>query len=177
MVQHDIYLLLEDGICKGCQWANTRHLIISLYVDDLIYIGNDQTMMNEFKECGMEEFEMSDLEIIKYFMLIEVLQLDNEICMCPRNNVKELLTKFKMEESNSVLNPIVLGYKIHKDKEGVKVNITLYKQFVGSMIYVTAIRPNVMYVVSLISRYMSMLIELHFAANKIILTYLQGTIE
>lgn len=82
-------------------------------------------MMNEFKECGMEEFEMSDLGIIKYFMLIEVLQLDNEICMCPRNNVKELLTKFKMEESNSVLNPIVPGYKIHKDEEGVKVNITL----------------------------------------------------
>lgn len=43
--------------------------------------------------------------------------------------------------------------------------------------YVTAIRSNVMYVVSLINRYMSMLSELHFAANKIILTYLQGTIK
>ncbi|XP_058761096.1 secreted RxLR effector protein 161-like [Vicia villosa] len=120
---------------------------------------------------------MTDLGGMKYFLGIEVLQLDNGSFICQRKYVKELLTKFRMEESNSVLNPIVPGSKIHKDEEGVKVNITLYKQLVGSMMYVTATRPDVMYAISLISRYMFMPTELHFAAAKRILRYLKGTIE
>lgn len=86
-----------------------------------------------------------------------------------------MLKKFGMAESNSVLNPIVLGFNIHKDENGVKVDSSLYKQMVGSMMYLTATRPDVMYAVSLISRYMSKPTEIHLMAAKRILRYLQGT--
>lgn len=82
-----------------------------------------------------------------------------------------------MEESNSVQNPMVPGFKIHKDEDGVKVNSSVYKQLVGSMMYLITTRPDVMYSVSLISRYMSNPIELHLMAAKRILRYLQGTIS
>ncbi|XP_058745998.1 secreted RxLR effector protein 161-like [Vicia villosa] len=120
---------------------------------------------------------MTDLGRMKYFLGIEVLQLDNGIFICQRNYVKELLIKFRMEESNTVLNPIVPKYKMHKDEEGVKVNTTLYMRLMGSMMYVTTTQPDVRYVVSLISIYMSMPTELHFAAVKRILRYLQGTLN
>jgi len=58
-----------------------------------------------------------------------------------------------MEESNSVKNLIVPGGKIFKDKDGVKVDTTFFKQVVGSLMYLTATRPDLMFVVSLISRY------------------------
>ena len=63
--------------------------------------------------------------------------------------------KFKMEKSNSVKNPIVPGVKLMKNEEGVKVDATMYKQLVGSLMYMTATRPDLMYVVCLLSRFMS----------------------
>ncbi|XP_058106925.1 secreted RxLR effector protein 161-like [Magnolia sinica] len=82
-----------------------------------------------------------------------------------------------MEKSNSVKNPIVPGVRLMKDEEGVKANATMYKQLVGSLMYLTAIRPDLMYVVSLISRFMASPTELHLQAAKRVLRYLKGTVD
>jgi len=60
-----------------------------------------------------------------------------------------------MERSNSVKNPIDPGVKLMKNEEGVKVDATMYKQLVRSLMYMTATRPDLMYVVCLLSRFMS----------------------
>ena len=49
-----------------------HHLIISLYVDDLIYIGKNLELMKEFTEDMMKTFEMTDLGLMNYFLGIEV---------------------------------------------------------------------------------------------------------
>jgi len=82
-----------------------------------------------------------------------------------------------MDNSNSVHNPIVPGYKLMKDEDGVKVDKTHYKQVVGSLMYLTATRPDMMFVESLISRYMENPTELHLQAAKRVLRYLKGTTE
>ncbi|XP_040989961.1 secreted RxLR effector protein 161-like [Juglans microcarpa x Juglans regia] len=82
-----------------------------------------------------------------------------------------------MEKSNGVKNPIVPGIRLMKDEEGAKVNATMYKQLVGSFMYLTATRPDLMYVVSLISRFMASPIELHLQATKRVLRYLKGTVD
>ena len=82
-----------------------------------------------------------------------------------------------MEKSNSVKNPIVPGVKLMKNEEGVKVDATMYKQLVGSLMYMTATRPDLMYVVCLLSRFMSTPTELHLQAAKRVLRYLKGTIN
>lgn len=81
-----------------------------------------------------------------------------------------------MENSNSVHNPIVPGCKLLKDRNGVCVDETLFKQMVGCLMYLTATRPDLMFAVSLISRYMAKPTELHLMAAKRILRYLKGTI-
>ncbi|XP_075645448.1 secreted RxLR effector protein 161-like [Castanea sativa] len=82
-----------------------------------------------------------------------------------------------MEKSNNVKNPIVTGVRLMKDEEGSKVNATVYKQLVGSLMYLTATRPDLMYVVSLISRFMASPTELHLLAAKRVLRYLKGTVD
>ena len=82
-----------------------------------------------------------------------------------------------MHDCNSVNTPVECGLKLHKDPEGKKINSTLYKQIVGSLMYLTATRPDIMYFVSLISRYMENPTEMHLLASKRILRYLQGTRE
>ncbi|XP_057969365.1 secreted RxLR effector protein 161-like [Malania oleifera] len=80
-----------------------------------------------------------------------------------------------MDKSNSVHNPIISGFKLVKDEGEVKVDKTYYKQIVGSLMYLTATRPDMIFVVSLITRYMENPTELHLQAAKRVLRYLKGT--
>ena len=81
-----------------------------------------------------------------------------------------------MSNCNPVGTPTECGLKLTKDPEGEKVNSTLYKQIVGSLMYLTATRPDMTFIVSFISRYMERPIEMHLQAAKRALRYVKGTI-
>lgn len=160
------------------KWSKEgKILIINVYVDDLIYTGDDELMMSEFKSSMQKEFDMTDLGKMRFFLGIEVLQGSEGIYICQRKYAMEVLRHFGLEDSNSVCNPIVPGYKMCKDEGGVKVNETYFKQMVGSLMYITSTRPDMMFFVSLISRFMSRPTELHFQAAKRALRYLRGTVN
>ena len=152
-------------------------LIVSLYIDDLIFTGNDESMFVKFKNSMKLEFDMTDLGKMKYFLGVEVLQNLEGIYISQRKYAKDVLERFRMEKSNSVKNPIVPGVRLMKDEEGSKVNATMYKQLVGSLMYLTATRPELMYMVSLINRFMASPTELHLQAAKRVLRYLKGTVD
>jgi transposase InsO family protein len=154
-----------------------KFLIVSLYVDDLIFTGNNRSMCDEFKNSMMLEFDMSDLGKMKHFLGVEVKQCAGGIFICQRRYAREVLARFGMEDSNAVKNPIVPGTKLRKDEGGVRVDETQFKQVVGSLMYLTVTRPDLMFGVSLISRFMSRPTMAHWLAAKRILRYLKGTIN
>ncbi|XP_042379979.1 uncharacterized mitochondrial protein AtMg00810-like [Zingiber officinale] len=158
-------------------WQKGKILIVSLYVDDLIFTGNDESMFVKFKNSMKLEFDMTDLGRMKYFLGVDLLQNPEGIYISQRKYAKDVLEKFGMEKSNNVKNLIVPGVKLTKDEEGSKVNATMYKQLVGSLMYLTVTRPDLMYVVSLISRFMISPTELHLQAVKRVLRYLKGTVD
>ena len=152
-----------------------KYLIISLYVDDLIFTGDDERMISDFKSSMMREFEMIDLGKMRYLLGIEVMQFDGGIFICQAKYVVDVLRRFGMEHCNSVGNPMVPGIKISKDEHGDEMDGSLFKKMIGSLMYLTATRPDIMYAVSLLSRYMSRPTGVHYEAAKRILRYLQGT--
>lgn len=155
---------------------DNRMLFVNIYVDDLLYTGNDEIMLEEFKNSMKKEFEMTDLGKMKYFLGIEVCQTPEGIHISQQKYAVEILTRFKMLDCNAVLNPIVPGCKLKKE-EGVPVDETLFKSLVGCLMYITTTRPDMQFVVSYISRFMSKPTEVHLAAAKRVLRYLQGTID
>nr|KYP56954.1 Retrovirus-related Pol polyprotein from transposon TNT 1-94 [Cajanus cajan] len=152
-------------------------LIVRLYVDDLIFTGNSKDMCDEFKNSMKAEFDMTDLGHMRHFLGIEVIQSNTGIFICQRQYAHDVLARFNMTESNSVRNPIVPGTILSKDIEGSAVDATKFKQVVGSLMYLTVTRPDLMFRVSLISRYMANPKESHWAAAKRLLRYLKGTLE
>ncbi|TXG51246.1 hypothetical protein EZV62_023770 [Acer yangbiense] len=152
-------------------------LIVCLYVDDLIYTGSDKDMFDVFKKSMMTEFDMSDLGLMHYYLGIEVNQSSAGIFISQKKYVQEVLNRFQMKNCNPVTTPTEMGLKLVKNPEGEKVDNTGYKQIVGSLMYLTATRPDLMYAVSLISRYMESPREIHLLAAKRILRYMQGTIN
>lgn len=152
-------------------------LIVSLYVDDLIYTGNNMSMIAEFKEDMMKTFEMTDLGLMHYFLGIEVSQRKNGIFISQKKYIEELLKKFKMCGCKPVATPLVANEKLQKDDGSPKVDASLYRSLIGSLLYLTATRPDIMYATSLLSRFMQSPSQVHFGAGKRILRYLQGTKE
>nr|XP_043615994.1 secreted RxLR effector protein 161-like [Erigeron canadensis] len=80
-----------------------------------------------------------------------------------------------MWEGNSVNNPIVPGTILTKFGVGEEVDSTTYKRLIGSLMYLTVTRPDVMYVVSLLSRFIANPRKEHMMAAKRVLRYLKGT--
>ena len=119
-------------------------LIVVIYVDDMIYIGNMQS--EEFKLVLKREVEMTSLGLMKYFLGKQVVKSSQGICIsCHKyatNILKRLLDKYKPIEA-----PIAIGKKLSKKDEGPKVNSTLYKSIVSILMYLTTIRLHLLYVV------------------------------
>ena len=152
-------------------------LIVSLYVDDLIVTGNCGRMILEFKDSMKRRFDMTDLGKMRYFLGVEILQREEGIYMCQRKFAREVLERFEMDLSNGVSSPIVPGTKVSKKGGGAVLDVTLYKQMIGSLMYLTVTRPDLTFAVGLASRFMENPTEAHFQVVKRILRYVRSTVE
>ncbi|PNX55109.1 copia-type polyprotein [Trifolium pratense] len=170
----DIYVEQPAGYLKGD--SNNDILIVSIYVDDLIVTGNNQALINTFKQSMMNKFAMSDLGKMKYFLGVEVCQTDDGIFIHQMKYAYEILTKFGMENCNAVSSPIVPGCKLVKNETGKASDEKRYKQIVGSLMYLLATRPDLAFSVCLVARFMDRPTKIHKAALKRIMRYVKGTI-
>ncbi|KAK4406351.1 Retrovirus-related Pol polyprotein from transposon TNT 1-94 [Sesamum angolense] len=109
-------------------------LIVSLYVDDIIYTGNNEKMIQDFKEDMMKTFEMSDLGLMHFFLGIEINQEKRGIFICQRKYTETLLKKFKMESCKTVTTPLVTGEKYQKEDGSQKVDGSTYRSLIGSLL-------------------------------------------
>ena len=82
-----------------------------------------------------------------------------------------------MQNIKVAVTPTVMGLKLCKEDSSKDFDPKLYKSIVGSLMYLTATRPDIMHAVSLISRFMEKLKEAHWQAAKRILRYVNGTKE
>eukprot|EP00253_Pinus_taeda_P018048 PITA_18048 len=174
--------LLENGFdkCEGeptvyIKEKDGKLLIVVLYVDDVIFTRNDVCLIENFKTFMKEEFEMTDMGFLRYFLGIEVDQNENGIFISHTKYVNEVLGIFNMQDSKAAVTPTVMGLKLSKEDNNKDFDPSLYKSIVGSLMYLTEIRLDIMFVVSLISRFMQRPKETHGQATKRILRYVKGT--
>ncbi|XP_050895981.1 secreted RxLR effector protein 161-like [Lathyrus oleraceus] len=111
------------------------------------------------------DFDMTDFGKMRHFLGIKVIQCEAGIFICQRIY------------ANSVRNPIVPGTILSKDEDDTEVDATMFKQVIGSLMYLTVTRPDLMFGVSLMSRFMANPKESHWTTTKRLLRYLKGTTE
>jgi hypothetical protein len=141
----------------------------------MIYTGNLE--LKNFKHAMQSEFEMTDLGKMKYFLGIEVDQSTKGIFVCQKNYATYIIKIFCMKECNPAETPIPLGTKLSKKDEGPTVDPTLYKILVGSLLYLIATKPDIMYVASLVFRFMESPKNSHRKMVKQIMRYVAGTLK
>jgi hypothetical protein len=128
-------------------------MILAVYVDDIVITGDDAIEIRHLKDNLSEQFEVKDLGQLKYFLGIEIARSPKGIFLSQRKYVLDLLSETHMLGCRSASTPIDQNHKLSTES-GDPVNKERYQRLVGRLIYLCHTRPDISYVVSVVSRYM-----------------------
>ena len=150
-------------------------LILVLYVDDL-FLTREEHLIAQCKRELTSEFEMKDLGLMHYFRSLEVWQSSDGIFLSQGKYTVDVLRRFGMLDCKSMSTPMVFNLKnLHESYSGsYLVDPTMYKQLIGSLMYMIHTRPDICFAVSALSQFMSELRHRHWVASKHVLKYLRG---
>ncbi|KAL6325938.1 hypothetical protein AAG906_038429 [Vitis piasezkii] len=123
------------------------------------------------------EFEMSMMGELNFFLGLQIKQLKEGTFINQEKYIRDLLKRFNMEEAKTMKTPMSSSIKLDMDEKGKPINSTMYGGIIGSLLYLTVSRPDIMYSVCLCARFQSCPKESHLSAVKRILRYLKGTMD
>ncbi|KAK6119798.1 hypothetical protein DH2020_046467 [Rehmannia glutinosa] len=152
-------------------------LLVQIYVHDIIFGATNESLCNKFSKLMQGEFEMSMMGELNFFLGLQIKQCQEGIYISQSKYTKELLKKFGIEEGRTVSTPMATNVKIDKDEKGKSVDESKYRGMIGSLLYLTTTRPDILHAVCLCARFQSNPKESHMSAVKRIFRYLKGTIQ
>ncbi|GJZ65747.1 retrovirus-related pol polyprotein from transposon TNT 1-94 [Tanacetum coccineum] len=150
-------------------------IIVQIYVDDIIFGSTCQDMCDEFAKIMHDEFEMSMMGELNFFLGLQIKQMEDGIFFNQSKYIKEMLKKFGLEDSKPMKTPMSSDTKLTKDEECESVDSTKYRGMIGSLLYLTASRPDIMFSVCLCARFQEAPKTSHLEAVKRIFRYIKGT--
>nr|GEW23888.1 hypothetical protein [Tanacetum cinerariifolium] len=116
-----------------------------VYVDDIIFRSTKKTLCDEFEALMHTRFQMSSIRELTFFLGVQVKQSEEGIVISQDKYVAEILKKFDFSSVRTDSTPIETQKPLVKDKEAADVDVHLYRSMIGSFMYLTASRPDIMY--------------------------------
>ncbi|KAG9458352.1 hypothetical protein H6P81_002860 [Aristolochia fimbriata] len=150
-------------------------LMTQIYVDDMIFGATNRTLLNEFVQAMKQEFEMSMVGELSFFLGFQINQQDRGIFLSQEKYATEMVQKFGMEHTKPKATPMGTNEKLHSDSEGVGADQHLYRSMIGSPLHLTTNCPDLFFSVGVCARYQANPKESHLQVVKIILRYVHGT--
>ncbi|GKC97973.1 retrovirus-related pol polyprotein from transposon TNT 1-94 [Tanacetum coccineum] len=150
-------------------------IILQIYVDDIIFGSTCQDMSDDFTKIMHDEFEMSMMGERNFFFGFKIKQMEDDIFFNQSKYIKEMLKKFGLEDSKPMKTLMSSDTKLTKDEEYESVDSTWYRVMIGSLLYLTASRPDIMFSVCLCTRFQEDPKTSHIEAVKRIFRYTKGT--
>jgi hypothetical protein len=161
-------------------------VFLVLYVDDILLIGNDISMMKVVKSSLRKSFSMKDLGEAAYILYIKIYR-DRSKRLIGLNQdpyIDNILNQFNMQDSKKGFLPMSHGITLSKkqcptdlDEQG-RLRVIPYASAIGSIMYaMICTRPDISYALSAMSRYQSNYDNAHWTIIKNILKYLRRTKE
>ncbi|GKA30577.1 putative ribonuclease H-like domain-containing protein [Tanacetum coccineum] len=148
--------------------------MVQVYVDDIIFGSTKKELCNAFEKLMHEKFQMSSIGELTFFLGLQVQQKKDGIFISQDKYVEEILKKFRFIEVKTTSTPIETQKPLLKDKNGEEVDVHIYRSMIGSLMYLTSSRPDIMFVVCACARYQVNLKVSHLHAVKRIFRYLKG---
>ncbi|GKD27939.1 retrovirus-related pol polyprotein from transposon TNT 1-94, partial [Tanacetum coccineum] len=152
-------------------------LLVQIYVDDIIFASTNPTLYETFPEIMCLKFNISMMGKMSFFLILQISQSPRGIFLNQSKYALEIIKKYGMETSDLVDTPMVLKTKLDADPKGKEVNPTRYRGMIGFLMYLTASRPDLVFIVCMCARYQAKPTKKHLHDVKQIFRYLRGTIN
>ncbi|GJX48896.1 retrovirus-related pol polyprotein from transposon TNT 1-94 [Tanacetum coccineum] len=149
-------------------------MLVQVYVDDIIFGSTKRSWCDEFEALMKSRFQMSSMGELTFFLGLQVKQKEDGIFISQDKYVAEILKKFDFASVKTASTPIETHKPLVKDEEAADVDVHLYRSMIGSLMYLTASRPDIMFVVCACSRFQVTPKTSHLHAVKRIFRYLKG---
>ncbi|GJW16839.1 putative ribonuclease H-like domain-containing protein [Tanacetum coccineum] len=149
-------------------------ILVQVYVDDIIFGSTKKTWCDEFEALMKGRFQMSSMGELTFFLGLQVKQKADGIFISQDKYVAEILKKFDFVNVKTASTPIETQKPLVKDEEASDVDVHLYRSMIGSLMYLTASRPDIMFAVCACSRFQVTPKTSHLSAVKRIFRYLKG---
>jgi hypothetical protein len=150
-------------------------LIVQVYVDGIVFGGSSNSVVARFGEDMSREFEMSMMGELQFFLRLQIKQSKEGTFVHQAKYTKDIVRKFKMEDSKTMVTPMSMTTTLDADDEGEHVDQKEYRSMIGSLLYLTATRPDIQFSVCLCAHFQASPRTSHQQAIKCILSYLCHT--
>ncbi|GKE04358.1 putative ribonuclease H-like domain-containing protein, partial [Tanacetum coccineum] len=149
-------------------------LLVQVSVDDIIFGSTRNEMCTEFEKIMHKKFQMSSMGELIFFLGLQVIQKDDGIFISQDKYVDDILKKFGFSTVKTSSTPMETSKPLLKDAEAEDVDVHLYRSMIGSLMYLTSLRPNIMFFVCACARFQVTPKVSHLHAVKRIFRYLKG---
>jgi hypothetical protein len=144
--------LLEKGFKRGQvdttlfkKTLKKDTLIVHIYVDDIIFGSANVALCKEFSKTMHVGFEMSMMGELKFFLVIQINQCKDEVYIHQSKYTRELLKKFKLEDCKLMATLMHPNCNMSKEELRSKVDQKLCRGMIGSLVYLTTSRSDILF--------------------------------
>ncbi|GJZ18774.1 retrovirus-related pol polyprotein from transposon TNT 1-94 [Tanacetum coccineum] len=174
LIKHDYSIGMVDNTLFTKK-SKSHLIIVQIYVDDIIFGSTSQNLCDNFAKIIHDEFEMSMMGWLNFFLGLQIKQMEDEILLYQSKYIKEMLNKFGLEDSKPTKTSMSTEIKLTKDDEADSVDSSKYRGMIDSLLYLTASRLDIMFSVCLCARFQENPKATHLEAVKHIFRYIRGT--
>ncbi|GJR06788.1 retrovirus-related pol polyprotein from transposon TNT 1-94 [Tanacetum coccineum] len=152
-------------------------LLVQIYVDDIIFGSTNPKYSKRFEKLMHSRFEMSLMGEMKFFLGLQIHQSPKGIFINQAKYALEIMKKHNMDNCHSIGTPLATKPKLDVDLSGEPVDQSDYRSKIGSLMYLTSSRPDLVQAVCYCARYQARPTQKHLKEVKRIFKYLKGTIN
>ncbi|GJY27991.1 putative ribonuclease H-like domain-containing protein, partial [Tanacetum coccineum] len=120
-------------------------LLVQIYVDDIICGSTKKELCTQFEKLMKDKFQMSSMGELTFFLGLHVQQKKDGIFIYQDKYVDEILRKFNYTDVKSASTPVDLEKPLVKDGDATDADEHLYRSMIGSLMYLIASRPDIIY--------------------------------
>jgi len=150
-------------------------IALLVYVDDIVVASDNSAEVSKFIKLLNDRFQLKDLGQLKYFLGLEIARSELGISVCQRKYALEVLEDSGMLASKPVHFPMEPNVKFSKDSGQLLEDPTAYRRLVGRLLYLTISRPDISFVVQVLSQFMAQPRAPHLAAAHRVLHYIKAS--
>ncbi|GJR67146.1 putative ribonuclease H-like domain-containing protein [Tanacetum coccineum] len=173
--------LLDNGFQRGkidktlfIRRDKVYIMLVQVYVDDIIFGFTKKSLCTKFEKMMHKKFQMSSMGELTFFLGLQVKQNEDEIFISQDKYMTEILKKFAFTDVKTASTPMETQKALLKDRDGEEVDVHLYRSMIGSLMYLTSLRPDIMFAVCARARYQVNPKVSHLHVVKRIFRYLKG---